>query len=85
MKDEKSSLSKHSFLTHYVIDYLPDILAEDLNVFRLCVREILKIQEYYAHQSLNENIESLLLQPLVTWTVIMTCFINYTGLHNLTG
>ena len=62
MKDEKSSLSKHSFLTEHVIDYLPDILAKDLNVFRLCV---LKIQDY-THQSLNENIELLLLQPFVS-------------------
>ena len=68
MKDEKSSLStgKHSFLTDHVIDYLPDILAKDLNVIRLCVREILKIQDYYAHQSLNENIELLLQQPLTS-------------------
>ena len=62
MKDEKSSLSKHSFLTEHIIDYLPDILAKDLNVFRLCV---LKIQDY-THQSLNENIELLLLQPFVS-------------------
>ena len=66
MKDEKSSLSKHCFLTDHVIDYLPDILANNINVFRLCVREILKIQDYYAHQSLNENIELLLLQPLAS-------------------
>ena len=66
MKDEKSSLSKHSFLTDHVIDYLPDILAKDLNVFRHCLREILKIQDYYAHQSLNKNIEFLLLQPLTS-------------------
>ena len=59
MKDEKSSLSKHFFLTDHVIDYLPDILAKDLNVFRFCVRKILKLQDYYAHQSLNENIELL--------------------------
>ena len=32
MKEEKSSLSKHSFLTDHVIDYLPDIPAKDLNV-----------------------------------------------------
>ena len=66
MKDEKNSLSKHSFLTDNVIDYLPDILAKDLTVFRLCVREILKIQDYYTHQSLSENIELLLLQPLAS-------------------
>ena len=89
MKDEKSSLSKHSFLTDHVIDYLPDILAKDLNVIRLCVREILKIQEYYAHQSLNENIELLLQQPLAslccTHETLNYLVINYTDLHNLTG
>ena len=43
MKDEKSSLSKHSFLTDHVIEYLPDILAKDLNVFRLCVLKKFRI------------------------------------------
>ena len=39
-----------------VIDYCkPEILAKDSNVFRLCVKETLKIQDYYAHKSLNEN------------------------------
>ena len=73
MKDKKSSLSKHCFLTDHVIDYLLDILTKDLNVFRLCVREILKIQDYYAHQSLNENTELLLLEPLAS----LHCTLNY--------
>ena len=56
MKDENSSLYRHSFLTDHVIDYCkPEILAKDSNVFRLCVKETLKIQDYYAHKSLNEN------------------------------
>ena len=69
---EKSSLSKHSFLTDHVIDYLPDILAKDLNVFILCVREILKIQDYYAHQSLNENTGSFLAS---LWSLFALYFI----------
>ena len=56
MKDENSSLYRHSFLTDHVIDYCkPEILAKDSIVFRLCVKETLKIQDYYAHKSLNEN------------------------------
>ena len=56
MKDENSSLYRHSFLTDHVIDYCkPELLAKDSNVFRLCVKETLKIQDYYAHKSLNEN------------------------------
>ena len=56
MKDENSSLYRHSFLTDHVIDYCKhEILAKDSNVFRLCVKETLKIQDYYAHKSLNEN------------------------------
>ena len=50
MKDEKISFYRYSLLTDHVIDYCkPDILDKDLNV-------ILKIHDYYAHQSLNENI-----------------------------
>ena len=58
-KDENSSLYKHSFLTDYIIDYgKPRILARDSNSFRLCVKESLKIQDYCAHKSINENIGS---------------------------
>ena len=56
-KDENSSLYKHFFLTDHIIDYCkPEILARDSNAFRLCVKESLKIQDYCAHKSLNENI-----------------------------
>ena len=56
MKDENSSLYRHSFLTDHFIDYCkPEILAKDSNVCRLCVKETLKIQDYYAHKALNEN------------------------------
>ena len=56
MKDEKISIYRHSFLTDHVIGYCkPEFLAKDSNVFRLCVKEALKIQDYYAYKSLNEN------------------------------
>ena len=55
-KDENSSLYKHFFLTDHIIDCKPEILARDSNAFRLCVKENLKIQDYCAHKSLNENI-----------------------------
>ena len=37
----------------------PKILARDNNSFRLQIKETLKIKEYCAHNSLNDNLGSL--------------------------
>ena len=43
-----SSLYRHSFLTDVIDNGKPEILAKDPNVFRLCVKETLTINDYYA-------------------------------------
>ena len=58
MKDDNSSLYRHSFLTDHVIDFVYckcEIPAKFPNVFRLCVKETITILDYYAQKSLNKN------------------------------
>ena len=62
-KDEYSALCRHSLETGHNIDYYsPDILAKDSNLYRLQVKETLKIQENFAYKSLNGNTGSLMLK-----------------------
>ena len=51
----------HSFLTDHAINYSnPNILATDNNIFRLKIKETLKIKEHSAYNSLNGCYGSLL-------------------------
>ena len=62
-KDEYSTVCKHSVETGHEINYpSPDILAKDSNLFRLQIKETLKIQENFAFRSLNGNTGSLMLK-----------------------
>ena len=46
--NEKSALYRHSFLTDHVINYSnPNILATDNSIFRLKIKETLKIKEHF--------------------------------------
>ena len=54
--NENSALYRHSFLTDHAINYSnPNILATDNNIFRLKIKETLKIKEHSAYNSLNGN------------------------------
>ena len=54
--NENSALYRHSFLTDHVINYSnPNILATDKSIFRLKIKETLKIKEHFAYNSLNGN------------------------------
>ena len=62
-KDEYSVLFRHSCDTGHVIDYSsPEILAKDHSVYRLQIKETLKIQDMFAYKSLNGNSGSLKLK-----------------------
>ena len=54
--NDNSALYRHSFLTDHVINYSnPNILANDKSIFRLKIKETLKIKEHFAYNSLNGN------------------------------
>ena len=54
--NENSALYRHSFLTDHAINYSnPNILATDNSIFRLKIKETLKIKEHSAYNSLNGN------------------------------
>ena len=54
--NDNSALYRHSFLTDHVINYSnPNILATDKSIFRLKIKETLKIKEHFAYNSLNGN------------------------------
>ena len=56
LTNENSALYRHSFLTDHAIIYSnPNILATDNNIFRLKIKETLKIKELSAYNSLNGN------------------------------
>ena len=62
-KDEHSALLRHSLETGHEIDYSsPEILTKDSNLYRLQIKETLKIQENCAYKSLNGNLGSLMLK-----------------------
>ena len=54
--NENSALYRRSFLTDHAINYSnPNILATDNSIFRLKIKETLKIKEHSAYNSLNGN------------------------------
>ena len=62
-KDENSALYKHASVTGHAIEYFsPQVLTKDSNLYRLQIKETLKIQEHFAFKSLNANIGSLMLK-----------------------
>ena len=62
-KDENSALNKHASVTGHAIEYFsPQVLAKDSNLYRLQIKETLKIQEHFAFRSLNANVGSLMLK-----------------------
>ena len=62
-KDEYSALFKHSCETGHIVDYSsPEIISKDSLLYRLQIKETLKIQEAFAYKSLNGNSGSLMLK-----------------------
>ena len=62
-KDEYSALYRHSCDTGHAIDYSsPEILTKDNYLYRLQIKETLKIQDTFAYKSLNGNTGSLMLK-----------------------
>ena len=62
-KDEYSALFRHSCETEHIVDYSsPEIIAKDSSLYRLQIKETLKIQEAFAYKSLNGNSGSLMLK-----------------------
>ena len=62
-KDEYSALFRHSCDTGHAVDYSsPEIIAKDNSVYRLQIKETLKIHDTFAYKSLNGNSGSLMLK-----------------------
>ena len=58
-KSDDSALKKHASATGHSINFSEaKILASDTFKTRLCIKETLKINEFYAYRSLNGNVGS---------------------------